>query len=220
MPKCSVIIPCYNQGIFLKDSIESCLNQTVPVEIIVVDDGSTDATWWWCQQYKINYIRQSNKGLSAARNKGISEATGERILCLDADDTLEPTMVEKCQDIEGVAVVGIHNFGDRPEASVLPYHDLSLEAFKIQNRVTCCSMFDKKDWQEVGGFDEAMKQGREDWDFWLSLLELGVKFTAVNECLFNYRMHGEGMAQQADKDQDKIHAYIRQKHPKIWTKPQ
>ncbi len=212
----SCIIPCYNQAEYLDEAIKSCFAQTVPVEIVVVDDGSTDNTHDIIIKYSFNYnfkhLTQENKGLSAARNAGIKLATGVRILCLDADDTIEPTMIEKCQDIEGVAVVGVHNFGDRPEAHVLPYQDLSLEAFKVQNRITCCSMFDKKDWEAVGGFDENMKNGREDWDFWLSLLERDVKFTAINEYLFNYRMHGEGMAQKADAKQTEIHNYIKEKH--------
>lgn len=224
--KCSIIIPAYNYGRYLDDCIQSCLVQTYPnIEIIVVDDCSMDNTPEVVKMYpKVRYIFQmQNMGLSVARNTGIIAATGNRILCLDADDTIEPTMVEKCINIPGVAVVGVHNFGDTgSEARVLPYHDLSLESFKQQNRITCCSMFNKTDWLKVGGFDEGMKEGREDWDFWLSLLEHGVEFHVVNECLFNYRIHrGDGprMSEEADQKQDTIHAYIRQKHKKIWTNP-
>lgn len=223
MKKCSIIIPAYNYAQYLDECIQSCLNQTYKnIEIIVVDDFSIDTTWDVVSKYPVTYIRQmQNFGLSKARNTGIAICHGERILCLDADDAIEPTMVEKCIDIKGVAVVGVHNFGDPGvEARVLPYHDLSLEAFKEQNRITCTSMFDIQDWITAGGFDESMKDGREDWDFWLTLLEMDIPFTPVNEYLFNYRIHrSDGrprMSEEADKNQDKIHAYIRGKHPRIW----
>ena len=225
MKKCSIIIPAYNYNQYLDECIQSCLAQTVPCEIIVVDDCSTDTAFEVVRKYPVFYVRHfQNFGLPVARNTGIGMSRGQRILCLDADDTIEPTMVEKCLDVEGVAVVGVHNFGDPgTEAKVLPYHDLSLEAFKEQNRITCASMFDKDHWYLAGGFDESMKEGREDWDFWLSLLENGVKFNAINECLFNYRIHraeGTRMSEAADAKQDTIHKYIREKHKKIWIPEQ
>lgn len=221
LKKCSIVIPAYNYAQYLDECIQSCLNQTYKnIEIIVVDDCSQDNTFEVCKKYPVIYIRHfQNFGLPTARNTGIMAATGDRILTVDADDTIHPTMVEKCIDVPGVAVVGVHNFGD-VEDNVLPYHDLSLVAFKEQNRITCCSMFDKADWYRVGGFDENMKEGREDWDFWLSLLELGVEFNPIQECLFNYRIHrSDGkprMSEEADRKQDSIHAYIRGKHKKIW----
>lgn len=217
----SVIIPCFDQAEYLSQAINSVLNQTYKhYEIIVVDDCSPDNTDAIARLYPVNYIRHlQNRGLPTSRNNGIKIAKGERILCLDSSDTIEPTMLEKCVDIEGVAVVGVHNFGDREEAWVLPYNDLSLEAFKQQNRITCCSMFDKKDWEMVGGFDENMRYGKEDYDFWLSLLEKGVKFTAVNDYLFNYRAHGIGMAQQADMMEKEILKYTHNKHKDLWPNP-
>jgi len=218
MPNCSVIIPVFNQEEYLAEAIESALAQTVPVEVIVVDDGSIDDSFKIASKYPVKLVSHMfNRGLSAARNTGIRHAQGVRILCLDSDDTIEPTMVEKCQNIQGVAVVGVHNFGDRLEAWVLPYQDLTLEAFKIQNRITCCSMFDKKDWQAVGGFDEEMKLGKEDYDFWLSLLKREVKFTPINELLFNYRMKADSMALRADSMEQEILEYIHNKHKDLWT---
>lgn len=222
MDKCSIVIPAYNYAQYLDDCIQSCLAQTYKnIEIIVVDDCSTDNTFDVVKKYPVTYIRhQENFGLPTARNTGIANARGERILCLDADDMIDPTFVEKCISLPGIVVVGVENFGDPgTEAKVLPYHDLSLEAFKEQNRITCTSMFPKNLWQSVGGFDEKMKEGREDWDFWLSALEAGWRFTRVEEYLFKYRIHraeGIRMSEAADSKADKIHAYIRQKHPKIY----
>jgi glycosyltransferase involved in cell wall biosynthesis len=93
----SIIIPTYNYASYLPQAIQSALNQThQPVEVIVVDDGSTDDTPQVAASFgdAIRYIRQPNAGLSAARNRGIQEATGDLLVFLDADDLLDPTMVE------------------------------------------------------------------------------------------------------------------------------
>jgi glycosyltransferase involved in cell wall biosynthesis len=88
----TVVITCYNHGKYLSEAIESVLNQTYkPIEIIVVDDGSTDNTREVTSGYSgIQYVYQSNQGLSAARNTGADHSSGDRILFLDADDWLIP----------------------------------------------------------------------------------------------------------------------------------
>src|SRR5688572_25050384 len=92
----SVIIPCYNHGHYLPVAIESVLQQTHSiVEIIVVDDGSTDNTKQVAQRYaQVKYIWQKNQGLSASRNTGIKNCSGDRIIFLDADDWLYPDAIE------------------------------------------------------------------------------------------------------------------------------
>jgi cellulose synthase/poly-beta-1,6-N-acetylglucosamine synthase-like glycosyltransferase len=95
-PLISVVIPCYNQSQFLADAIESVLRQTWPdVELIVVDDGSTDATRLVAQQFAaVRYLHQSNQGLSAARNAGLALSTGQFVAFLDSDDRLLPRGLE------------------------------------------------------------------------------------------------------------------------------
>ena len=99
MPKSvSVVIPTYNYGRFIKTAIGSVLDQTrSPAEIVVVDDGSTDETAAVVAAFgkAVRYIRQDNAGVCAARNRGVSESTGELIAFLDADDTMEPSNLEK-----------------------------------------------------------------------------------------------------------------------------
>lgn len=92
----SVIIPCYNHGHYLKKAIESVLHQTYPhFEIIVVNDGSTDNTHLVATEYsEVRHIFQQNQGLSAARNTGILNSTGEYIVFLDADDCLFPEALD------------------------------------------------------------------------------------------------------------------------------
>jgi glycosyltransferase involved in cell wall biosynthesis/SAM-dependent methyltransferase len=95
-PLVSVIIPCYNHGRYLPTAIESVLKQThSKVEIILVDDGSTDDTKQVCQHYpQVKYIYQNNQGLSASRNTGIKNCTGAYVTFLDADDWLYPNGIE------------------------------------------------------------------------------------------------------------------------------
>src|SRR5215831_4367528 len=97
-PLCSIIIPTYNHGKFIERSVQSALNQTYPdVEVIVVDDGSTDATSERVKKYldQITYHRKENAGLGAARNTGIKISSGKYLQFLDADDTIEAEKLER-----------------------------------------------------------------------------------------------------------------------------
>ncbi len=91
----SIVIPCYNQGRFLRDAIDSALRQTYPaVEIIVVDDGSTDDTASIARKYDaVQYVEQPNQGAPAARNTGLVASRGDYLIFLDADDRLLPHAV-------------------------------------------------------------------------------------------------------------------------------
>ncbi len=91
-PLISVIIPCYNHGAYLPEAFASIWQQDYPaVEIVVVDDGSTDTTREVAQHYPaVKYVYQANQGLSAARNTGLTHSTGQYLVFLDADDWLLP----------------------------------------------------------------------------------------------------------------------------------
>lgn len=94
-PKSFQIIPCHNSELYLREALESALAQTYPdVEVIVVDDGSTDASGEIAQQFPVRSLHQCNRGLSAARNKGIRESKGSCLVFLDADDRLKPGAIE------------------------------------------------------------------------------------------------------------------------------
>ena len=126
MAETSVVIPCYNYGRFLASAIDSVFAQQHPtVEVIVVDDGSTDATPAVAARYpEVRYLRQRNLGESEARNHGAAEATGEFILFLDADDQLTPEAIStSVQHLRGqptcAFAYGHQQFVDT-EGSVLP----------------------------------------------------------------------------------------------------
>ncbi len=193
MPKVSVIIPCYNHGEYLDEAVESVLAQTFQdSEIIIVDDGSTDqATIDLLEGYnkpKTCVIRTDNRGLASARNNGIKEAKGEYIVPLDADDKIGKEYLKKAvkildenEDIGIVYCESVH-FGIKKEPFRLPEYSFNqmLEA----NIIFCSSFFRKKNWERVGGFNINLVYGWEDWDFWLSIVELGLKVYRIPEVLF------------------------------------
>lgn len=213
-PKVTIIIPCYNQAHYLPDAINSALKQTVKCDIIVVDDGSPDDVYEATMGYPVAYLKQQNKGLSGARNSGIRLAKTEWILPLDADDMIAPDMVEKCLSIEADIVgVGQQTFGDY-ESKHLFNPEPTKEAFMQGNQINCCSLFRKSMWEELRGYDEDMRAGYEDWDFWVRATQAGYKVKTIQECLFFYRKHGASMVTESTRRHKELHTYILNKHKK------
>lgn len=200
MPKVSVVITCYNLGRYLDEAITSVLDQSyADYEIVVVDDGSTDtgtrAMFDDFQRPSVRLIRTSNEGVAAARNRGISEGTGEFILALDADDRIGPTYLEKAVAVlERQANVGIvyceaELFGERQGKWDLP--EYSLPHMLLDNQIFSAALFRREDWLTVSGYDDTMRVGWEDWDFWLRILALERRVVSLPEVLFFYRIrHG------------------------------
>jgi hypothetical protein len=221
-PKVSIVIPCYNQAHFLKDAIESALNQTYKnIEVIVVDDGSQDDVKSVVDQYPtVQYIRQDNKGLPGARNTGISAATGEWILPLDSDDAIESDWIQVAtgmvKDEHDIITTNVQHCD--AEMKKLPYvwnlKYTTPQALFNANDLSPASMFSKKVWEESGGFDETMTIGYEDWEFWTRLTnhyDCRVKITPGKPMLL-YRKHGHSMTNRADAVRDQLVAYIREKN--------
>jgi glycosyltransferase involved in cell wall biosynthesis len=202
MPKVSVIIPCYNQGEYLEEAVNSVLNQTFSdFEIIVVNDGS-DETSTICmlenfRRPKTRVIHTPNKGLAAARNNGIAHARSPYILPLDADDKIGSSYLEQGTAIldqekdVGIVYCLAEKFGAKVGPWVLP--EFSPERLCIENMIFCSALFRRSDWQRVGGYNTIMKYGWEDWDFWLSLVERGRRVVKIPDILFWYRVSKESM---------------------------
>ena len=214
LPKVSFIIPCYKQDQLMREAILSCLNQEVKLfEIIVVDDGSPDNTSTIAKEYPVKLIQQENKGLPAARNAGIKEARGEWIVCLDADDKVREDFIGKFLNVDGdIISVGVQEFGDcnrnwSTKIKNPTYYDMILNG----NLLICSSPFKKKVWETIRGFDENMRDGYEDYDFWLRALKAGFKITSIPDQIFLYRRHGQTMSQQSVQKHDKLMDYILSK---------
>ncbi|MBW1698264.1 MAG: glycosyltransferase [Deltaproteobacteria bacterium] len=226
MAKVSVVIPCYNQGRFLDEAVDSVLAQTFDdFEIIVVNDGSTDPdTIELLSQYdrpKTRVIHTPNRGLASARNTGIQEAKGEYILPLDADDRIGREYLEKAVRIlDSDPAVGIvycmaEFFGQKTGPWDLP--DFSLERMLVDNLIFCSGFFRKSDWERVGGYDPNMMYGWEDWDFWLSIIELNRKVIRIPEILFFYRsMENSMIDRMGEEKQVLMRLRIYQKHKRLY----
>jgi len=203
----SVIIPTYNHANYLKHAIDSVLDQTYPnIEIVIVDDGSTDNTDQVVAEYgdAVVCIKQNNQGLSAARNTGIRAATGDYIALLDADDTWLPSYlvtVAACLDSDpdlGAVHSGFYfvdEHGDRlPQLGMDTVPDdqmydrlLDGEFFIPSSVLTRRACF-----SSVGLFDEQLRAS-EDWDMWLRVAH-DYRFAGISEPLVNYRIHGKNMS--------------------------
>lgn len=213
MQKVSIIIPCYNQAQWLPEAIQSALDQTVICEVIVVNDGSPDNTSEVSGMFDVKLIEKENGGLSSARNAGIKEAKGEWILTLDSDDKIAPDFVEKClkyKDKYDIIGTGQEEFGDSNNKTIFKTNP-TLQDFVQNNQINCCSLYRKKIWEELGGYDEEMKLGYEDWDFWMRATHAGYKVVTVPEYLFFYRKHGVSMVTEAIKNHNQLKQYMLSK---------
>lgn len=214
-PLVSIVIPCYKQAHYLPDAIESALNQTYPnIEIIVVNDGSPDNTSEVAKKYpKVILLEQENRGLSGARNAGIGIAKGAYILPLDSDDKIHPEMVArtiKLQNDYDIISTGLETFGDENRKWITDLKEPKFRNFLQRNHINCCSLFKRTVWEKTP-YDENMKLGFEDWDFWISATRNGFKVRVIPDILFYYRKHGQTMFHDAMKRKDEIIQYMKTK---------
>jgi glycosyltransferase involved in cell wall biosynthesis len=176
----SVITPCYNYCTsYLPETVASIKAQTYPnVEHLVLH----------CNCGTDNPIY-----LPEARNRLVTAAKGEYILPLDADDKFLPEAAsEMAKYIPHVDVVSCQQaeFGDRVYHYGNPaYNMLTFGGFLLANRIHCASLFRKALWKEIGGYDEALYEAYEDWDFWLRCAKAGKRFFVIPQALFLYRRH-------------------------------
>lgn len=209
MPKVSVVIPCFNQGAYINEAVQSVLNQTfMDYEIIIVNDGSTDEiTTTLLGSYnkpKTRIIHTDNQGLPSARNNGIAIAKGEYILTLDADDKIGETYLEDAvrildaQPDIGIVYCDAEYFGEITGPWELP--EFSIENILVMNMIFCSAFFRKTDWENANGYNANMIYGYEDWDFWLSLIALNKNVYKIEKVLFYYRNKKDSMIKQLNRD--------------------
>ena len=230
MEKVSIIIPCYNKEPYVKEAVKSALNQTYKnIEIICIDDCSTDNSRAVLKELAEKYDNitlieeDKNIGVCRARNKAIEIASGEYILPLDADDTIEPTYIEKAINVFdgnpniGVVYSRVRNLKNRKE--ILKGTN-ELNNLLHDNFITCSSVFKKSDFQKVGGYDTAFdKIGCEDWDLYLSFLEKGCNFYQIDEILFNYRQKtNKNRTAIQLKNRNAVYFSILIKHKSLYNK--
>jgi len=224
--KISVVIPCFNHGEFLPEAVASVTGlDRRDAELIVVDDGSTDART--CAEMdklakqRIHVIRQENRGLAAARNAAIAASTGEYILPLDADNRLRPAYIEHgIRILDSNPQVGVV-YGDAQYAGTRTGRwrvgPIDLNRMLDCNYIDACAVYRRSIWEQNGGYDGAMPvQGYEDWDFWLGALEHGWQFAYVEEILFDYRVAPDSMIAQTRGFEDQIADFVGRKHGHLY----
>ncbi len=228
-PKISAIVPCYNYGQFISESIDSILAQTYSnYEIIIIDDGSDDGTTPAViaseaqKDERIKVITHpKNKGVSAARNSGIKAARGKYILPLDADDRIAPTYLEKTVALiikENADLICTHYkcFGEKTHINyILPNGAEIKKRLPFANALPVCSLYKKSAWQEFRGYDEKLP-GYEDWDFWLHFAEADKKLVPLDEALFYYRVSSDGSYFKDLKKHHSLVKIIKKNHPNLY----
>jgi len=202
MVKVSVVIPAYNQAEYLPSAIQSVLDQSLSDwELLIVDDGSKDATAEVVSDYqdtRIHYIYQENKGLPGARNTGIRQASGEYLAFLDADDYYHrEKLLRQAQHLDKNADIGL-SYASRisVDQSGAPLRlrrapdAISLALFIEGFPFTINDLLVRRTWlDQIGNFDESFILHSEDRDFYLRLILAGCQFGRVDQALSYRRVH-------------------------------
>lgn len=222
------VITSYNQGSMILEAVQSLCNQTlIPEKIIIVDDGSTD-------EYSLNILNeiekntdllipvvihyQENGGVSSARNAGIKKSQASMLLILDGDDKIEPTYIEYvsnllCDNPSMVAASSwMHTFGVL-DAVVRPTGG-NIVPFLSHNCCPATHILRREVYEQCGGYDESMRSGFEDWDFFLSMLETApeANIGMVEKPLINYRTAPASANVKSMNKRLELMRYITKKH--------
>lgn len=208
IPLVSIIIPCYNYGNFVKEALESAINQTFKnIEIVIINDGSTDKNTVDVLN-TLNYprtivIHQANQGLARTRNNGAKVARGKYVCYLDADDIMDPTYIEKAllkleaDENLGCVYSWLQCFGDND--SIWKTQDLDVFLMRDENVASSHSVIRKEAWQSVvklngEGFLSQYNGFFEDWVFWIDMVRSGFGGIAIKETLIKYRIHKNSLS--------------------------
>lgn len=219
-PLISVIIPCYNHAKYLREAVESVVSQTYPNwECIIVNDGSTDDTSKFTNyliqlypQKALRLIDKPNTGPADSRNVGVHNSSGKLILFLDADDQLHPKFIEECVEIllakpkVGFVYTDMQHFG--ANCDLVIHGDFDPNRFLRDNQAPVSSLFRREIFDQIGGLKKVMKQGCEDWEFWVSAYEKGWLGERLPKPYLYYRQHGDGSSRTQKMASDRKKLYL------------
>ena len=232
----SIIIPLYNKADFMAETIDSVLAQSYQnFEIILVNDGSPDhsekiALDFVKKDQRISYLAQTNQGVSVARNNGIKQAKGQYILPLDADDTIAKDYLKLAVNhLENHPDVGLvyckayyqykNKFRQHPEWFLGHYTYHGLLGF---NTIFNACMFPKVFFDKMGGYDETMLHGIEDWEFLINFIQTNqCQVHQLDYAGFFYRVDNQNSRGQSFNKAAQKQAtfdYIYQKHQAEYQK--
>jgi glycosyltransferase involved in cell wall biosynthesis len=222
----TVVIPCFNHGRYLLESVDRALGQNGgPPKVIVVDDGSTDEETERALDELpagVELIRQRNAGVAAARNAGFENSESELLLMVDADDrltvdaidTLRPPLesnpdVGYCYGLMKLigAWSGVLRFPDFDPYILLHRSIAGAQLGLVRRRC----------WEDAGGFDSAI-DGYEDWDFCLSALEKGWRGLQINQVTHEYRKHERSGEEEHRRRYRHVYRQMRAKHADLFAR--
>jgi glycosyltransferase involved in cell wall biosynthesis len=209
----SVVIPAYNAGRYIGEAIDSVLAQSMPVELIVVDDGSTDATAAIAFGYgnRVRCIRLERGGVSRARNRGLVIARHDLIAFLDADDRWTPSKLERqCAvlatrpDIDMVFGHSVEFVSDEPECTDLVARGESAPSCFVGTMLARRTLF-----ESVGVFSEKLQIG-EFMDWYGRAMVAGARALILDDVVYHRRIHRTNMTRLADDKREQYLAILRQ----------
>lgn len=229
-PLVSFIIPYYNAGNTIQETIDSIFNQSYPhFDVWIVNDGSTDSLSIeklkdFEGNNRIHILQQENAGPSVARNKAISQTAAEFIVPIDADDVMEPRILEEAiSHMEenpkvGVVYGDLQYFEDSHETRM--QEAFSLERQWLMNQVAVTALIRKDVFNECGGYDEHLSPlGLEDWEFWIRVGLSAWEFKKIPHLFFKARSHANSRTfQVANAHAASIKEYVYQKHQESFVK--
>lgn len=223
-PRVAVVIPCYDDGETLPAAVASVRAQDEAVELVVVDDGSSDpatlAVMDELEAAGTHVVHQANTGLGLARMAGVRATLAPFVLPLDADDELAPGAVRALADAldadHGLAAAWgwYQRFGDQ---TTVQQTAPTLDAWQLthQNDLPATAMFRRTWLLEAGGW--RLKGGYEDWDLWLSLAERGARGRGLPRVIYRYRRHGVRMLDDAAGRHAELVDRLRSLHPQLFA---
>lgn len=222
MPSVGVVITVYDEGEWLREAVNS-----VPAEfrgadhLVVVNDGSEDKDTLHhlsiVKDHGIRVLDQSNGGVSKARNTGWNALNTEVVLFLDADNRigreylLDGGAVFK-DDSVGVVYADRVEFGDR--SGIVKQPSVAFSQLLVGNRIDACALVRRSILEQLGGFDESMRNGYEDWEFWIRVFTAGHRFVHIPRPLFEYRVRPDSLMQEVldPEKRRKTVSYVLEKH--------
>lgn len=228
------VVTSFNQGTMLLEAVQSLCGQTMlPSRIFIVDDGSTDEkSITILDKIKSDFempvpivvIQQPNSGVSSARNAGIGRTKVPLVLVLDGDDRLEPPYIEQVscllRDSRSVAAASswLQTFGVL-DAVVCPTGG-GMAEFLARNCCPATHILRREIWEKCGGYDESMRSGFEDWDFFLSMLEAvpGSSIEILRKPFIDYRTAPASANVKSMLKRLELMRFIIEKHIDIYRK--
>ena len=231
-PKVSIIIPAYNVAPYVGETLRSVVEQSYPdYEAIVINDGSTDETERALEPFRdqIIYIRQENRGLSGARNTGLRVARGRYVALLDSDDAWTPEYLEKLvgrleadPQIDIIFPNAVLFDSPRWEGKLFqdfypPREPVTFEKLLTQESTIFISVMFKRELLDAAGlFDEALREGCEDFDLWLRFARHGFRFASTSEPLVRYRKRNGSLS----SDEVRVARSVIKVYEKVLASPE